>query len=231
MSLLLLAVAIATPHDAGAAPAQIVILRHGEKQDAYRLCSVGAQRSQALVGRYLGKGAANSLFSNGKGPDAFLAITLHTLELAGPSATSWGLPVTMYSALPEPGQSAATLAQILTQRTQAAARNALTEPRWNGKTVVMVWEHVRIANSKLEKESSGQQVTLRQLLGLDTFRDVPGTWSGHNFDYFWIVDFAGDGRPTRFEARKQVFEAPFGKLPSNNWGQRPVYPPNSGCIR
>jgi hypothetical protein len=34
-------------HDAFAAPARIVVLRHGEKADAYRLCGVGVQRSRA----------------------------------------------------------------------------------------------------------------------------------------------------------------------------------------
>jgi hypothetical protein len=228
---LLLAVA-AAGDDAGATPKQIVILRHGEKQDAYRLCSIGVQRSLALAGRYLGKGADNSLFFGRKGPDAFLAITLHTLELVSPAAQSWGMPVTLYSALPMHGQSEADLTQVLNRRTQEAARNLIGNPQWNGKTVVMVWEHHHIADSKLEKQFPGQMVTLRQLLGLDTVEDVPATWPGHNFDYFWIVDYApGSDRPTRFQARKQVFAAPYDKVPSNDWGQRPVYPPKSGCLK
>ena len=56
-SLLLLASVSAHASSAGATPAQIVILRHGEKQDAYRLCDVGVQRSLALAAQYLGKGA------------------------------------------------------------------------------------------------------------------------------------------------------------------------------
>ena len=43
--------------DAVAEPARIIILRHGEKADPYRLCDVGMQRSLALTSRYLGRGA------------------------------------------------------------------------------------------------------------------------------------------------------------------------------
>jgi hypothetical protein len=71
--LLLAAAALPAPA-AHAAPQQIIILRHGEKQDAYRLC--GVQRSLALATQYLGKGAKDSLFPRGRAPDGFIAITL-----------------------------------------------------------------------------------------------------------------------------------------------------------
>ena len=59
---------------------------------------------------------------------------------------------------------------------------------------------------------------------------MPETWHGGNFDYFWIVDYAkGSNRPTRFQAKKQVFAAPFDKVPSNDWGTPPTYPDNSKC--
>jgi hypothetical protein len=48
-----------------AAPQRIIILRHGEKGNAYRLCDTGIQRSLALVDRYLGRGAQASLFAGG----------------------------------------------------------------------------------------------------------------------------------------------------------------------
>ena len=70
-SLLLLASVAGYSSNADATPAQIIITRHGEKQDAYRLCDVGVQRSQALAGQYLGKGAKNSLFTGGRAPDAY----------------------------------------------------------------------------------------------------------------------------------------------------------------
>ena len=55
----------------------------------------------------------------------------------------------------------------------------------------MVWEHKHIANAKLVAKSSGEAVTLRQLLQLDKLKDVPETWPSGNYDYFWIVDYAG----------------------------------------
>src|SRR5882757_8292701 len=69
-------------------PARIIILRHGEKQNGYQLCEVGTQRAQALASRYLGKGAEASLFAEGGAPDAFFAITPHTLELVSPAGGS-----------------------------------------------------------------------------------------------------------------------------------------------
>jgi hypothetical protein len=217
-------------HAAVAQPSQIIALRHGEKQDAYRLCEVGVQRSLALAAQYLGKGAKDSLFPKGRAPDAFIAITLHTLELVSPAAQSWGQPVILYSALPMHGQSDAQATAVLNRRTQEAARDVMTGAQWRGKTVVMVWEHHHIADRHLEKQFPTEKVTLRQLLNLDTIASVPETWHGSNFDYFWIADYAkGGSRPTRFEARKQAFAAPFNNVPSNDWGTAPSYPDNSRC--
>ena len=141
----------------------------------------------------------------------------------------------LYSALPMHGQTAEQATAILNRRTQEAARDVMTGPQWAGKTVVMVWEHHHIAERRLEREFPGEKVTLRQLLNLDGNKavpdtSVPETWHGDNFDYFWIVDYAkGSSRPTRFQARKQVFAAPFDAVPSNDWGTPPSYPANSKC--
>jgi hypothetical protein len=40
----------------------------------------------------------------------------------------------------------------------------MVDSRWQGKTVVMVWEHKHIANKKLEHSFPREAVTLRQLL-------------------------------------------------------------------
>ncbi|MGD0531998.1 MAG: hypothetical protein ABSA62_06890 [Methyloceanibacter sp.] len=79
----------------GAAPSRIIILRHGEKADAWELCGVGQERADALAAVYLGRDAAKSLFAQGEEPAAFLAITLHTLELAAPAAAAWERPLTL----------------------------------------------------------------------------------------------------------------------------------------
>ena len=200
-----------------AAPARIIILRHGEKAGAWKLCGVGQARADALAATYLGRNAAQSLFAAGEEPAAFLAITLHTLELAAPAAATWDLPVTMFSVLPQKG--ADVFDKAFDRRTQEAAAELLANPAWQGKTVVMVWEHKHIANAKLVAKSPGEAVTLRQLLQLDRLKDVPETWPSGNYDYFWIVDYAGgSGTPTGFRIVKQAFEGRYSKLPANDWG-------------
>ena len=140
--LLLASLLCLTVLDAGlAAPARVIILRHGEKATSYKLCGIGQKRADALANTYLGRGTAKSLFADGEAPAAILAITLHTLELAAPSAASWGEPLTLYSALPDKGADDDERAEALNRRTQEAAHDVMTDPRYAGKTVVMVWEH------------------------------------------------------------------------------------------
>ncbi len=158
-----------------AEPARIIILRHAEKLNAYALCDLGAERGQALAKQFLGRGAAQSLFADQK-PDAIFAITLHPIETVTPAAQSWNLPVIAYTVVPG-GDEDDTAKEIdLNRRTQEAAHDVMTDPRYAGKTVVMVWEHKHIAKSKLEKAYPGEEVTLRQLLHLDQIADVPKSW-------------------------------------------------------
>jgi hypothetical protein len=176
---------------ASAQPARIIILRHGEKQDTYQLCDIGQQRALALRAQYLGKGAERSLFQDGQAPAAFFAITLHTLELIAPVASSWGLPVTDYAEVPQPstGDKAKDRAAVDTWRdqlTQTAVRDLMTDPRWDGKVVVLAWEHDHIAH-----KSAPDEDTLYGLLKLGRIPGdpVPKTWPGSNYDYFWILDY------------------------------------------
>ena len=145
--LVTLYLAVGVAPDAAAEPARIIILRHGEKADPYRLCDVGMQRSLALTGRYLGRGAEAPIYGARGAPDAFFAITLHTLELIGPTAVSWRKPVIMNSALPLAKEDASAFTHLLNVRTQEAVADVMNN--WNGKTVVMAWEHKHIADEKL----------------------------------------------------------------------------------
>ena len=216
---------------AEAVPKQIIILRHGEKQDDYLLCAIGQQRSLALQANYLGKGAVSSLFHADTGPDGIFGITLHTLELASPAAQSWGLPMQFYSVVPLPGLDKKEVTKQLNKRTQQAANAVLTDPHWDGKILVMVWEHDHIAKKKLEEEFPKEKVTLRQLLNIDKLQNVPKDWNGDNYDYFWIVDYGNPGSaiPTKFTAKKQVFPAPYNAVPSNEWDTSENLPSGSGC--
>jgi hypothetical protein len=229
--LLLLAAGCGAPLlRAEAQPAEIIIVRHAEKADNFRLCPTGIQRSLALVEQYLGRDARDSLFPASQSPAAFFAVSLHTLETATPAATSWGLPVITYSALPA---SPEAFALALNHATRRAARDVLTNPRWTGKTIVMVWEHDHIAHSNLKTRFPGEPVMLRQLLHLDLLPGVPKDWWGSNYDYFWIVryDRPGSDSPTSFRMVRQDFTPQIPALAANAWGAPKLPGTAPGCER
>jgi hypothetical protein len=111
-----------------AAPSRIIILLHGEKADAWKLCAVGAARAEALARNYLGRGAAKSLFAAGEEPAALYAITLHTLQLLSPAAATWHKPITLYSVVPQPRQTSEAFTKALNRHKQEAARHLLADP-------------------------------------------------------------------------------------------------------
>jgi hypothetical protein len=223
------AIALGLASSAVAAPSRIIILRHGEKADDWKLCDVGKQRAQALKLNYLGRDAAKSLFTEDAPPAYFFAITLHTLELATPAVGSWGKPIILYSVVPEDSEKKMT--EALNQRTREAAGNILNNPALKGKTVVMVWEHHHIANAELgAKYQREAAVTLRQLFHLDILPGVPPTWPEDNFDYFWIVDFPENSNvPSKFTMVKQEFGKSFPNVPANDWGEPDGLDAKSGC--
>jgi len=212
-----------------AAPSRIIILRHGEKADAWKLCEIGKQRAQALKYNYLGKDAAKSLFTEEAPPAFFFAITLHTVELATPAVESWDKPVIFYSVMPN--GDAKEMAEALNVRTREAAGNILNNPALKGKTIVMVWEHKHIADKTLDdKYQREAAVTLRQLFHLDILPGVPHEWPDDNYDYFWIVDFPESSNvPSKFEMVKQEFGKSFPKVPANDWGEPDGLDAGSGC--
>jgi hypothetical protein len=192
---------------------------------------VGQGRADALARFYLGRDAAKSLFAGGEQPAAILAITLHSLELAAPVAASWEEPLTLYSVVHQKGMGDDAVEMALNRRTQEAAHDLMTNPLWQGKTVVVVWEHKHIANAKLEAAYPKQAVTLRQLLHLDTLSSAPETWPFGTYDYFWIVEYGNQGSdvPTGFNMVKQEFGARYSELPSNDWGAPNGMTSESGC--
>ena len=213
-----------------AEPARIILMRHAEKLDPYALCDLGAQRAMALKSQFLGRGAAQSLFAADEKPDAFLAITLHPIETITPAAQSWNLPVIAYSVVPGEDEGDAAKEVDLNQRTQQAAHDVMTDPRYSGRIVVMTWEHKHIAKAKLEKSYPGELVTLRQLLHLDQIADAPKSWPDTNYDFFWIVDYAPNKPvPTGFRMVRQDFAAPFAQLPANDWDEPEPQHLQAGC--
>ena len=108
----------------------------------------------------------------------------------------------------------------------------LTNPSFDGKIVVMTWEHKHIANEQLEKSYPNERVTLRQLLKIDDYakghpdEKIPETWSGDNYDFFWIVDYADPRtpKPSKVTIVKQTFprltracRPTAGRRPSRRW--------------
>jgi hypothetical protein len=212
-----------------ALPKTVIILRHGEKESVTTLCRVGIDRSLALAAQYLGQGARDSMFASGERPAAFFAITLDTVQTASPAAATWDMPVTTFSVVPLPGVD--PLPQ-LNLRTQQAAGAMMDDPRYDGKTVVMVWNHRHIADSAMALKFPDQKVTLRQLLNLDKVADVPDTWPDRTYDHFWIVEYGTGGSrvPVSFRMVRQQFAAPFAAVPSGEWGKRPKMALGNKCL-
>jgi hypothetical protein len=216
---------------ASAQPRQIIILRHGEKTDGRDLCPTGFLRAKALAEIYLGKGAQKSLFGADQ-PAAFFTITGHTKETIEPAAESWGLKPLPPSTDKSKFSDKETLEN---QETQDAARDVLENRNFDGKIVVMTWEHKHIANKDLDSTYQDPPVTLRRLLNLDHYakrhpdEKIPETWSGENYDFFWIVDYADSKRsePSKVTIVKQTFPAPYETVPANDW-ETPE-PPLEGC--
>jgi len=176
-------------------PAKLIILRHGEKpkgrNSSLQLSRLGKARAQALKD-FLGEGGAKSLLGK-HGPDAFYAITPHTVETAMPSAESWNMPVTVYGT----SAKASDRDTALDVRTQEAARDVMTS---KAKTIVMVWEHHHIASTTLDPN-----VTLRRLLNLE--KVAPEEWPDDDFDSVWIARFSKHGKVKDFEIVPQHFHA------------------------
>src|ERR1700722_10428688 len=135
--------ALAAMPVAEAEPSRVIILRHAEKLNAYALCDLGRQRADALAKQFLGQGATQSLFAPGERPAAFMAATLHPLETITPAARTWGLPVIDYSVVPNKDEDDDAEVEI-NARTQEAARDLMSEREYDGKIVVIAWEHKHI---------------------------------------------------------------------------------------
>ena len=212
---------------AEAQPSRVIILRHAEKLNAYALCDLGRDRANALAKQFLGQGATQSLFTPGERPAAFMAVTLHPQETITPASQTWGLPVMDYSVVPNKDADDDAAEAEINARTQEAARDLMSKHEYDGKIVVVAWEHKHIASRKLEKDYRGQEVTFRQLLRLG---QAPESWSDTNYDYFWIVDYApGNPNPVKFQAVKQTFTSPFNAIPEPDWEAPEPKHVEAGC--
>ena len=210
-------------------PREIIILRHAEKKVVGALCEAGDERASALAAQYLGRGASKSLFKEGEMPAAFFAITKHTQETLAPSVATWPAPMPFFHSYVDhpPKEREARL----DAQTAAAVKQVMAG--YAGQIVIMAWEHKRIAEDTANK-SKGKDtgpntqlpITLYALLHLDKAKvspdgALPTSWSGQNYNYFWIVRFAPDSEiPISVEVKRETFDAPWNKkVQDNNWGE------------
>ena len=216
-----------------AAPERLVIVRHGEKLNTWQLCQTGIDRAQALSTQYIGQDATQPLFASVP-PAAILTLTIHTSETAQPTAHARNIPTTNYLALPSAGVTDAVLEAIMNHQNRLAVHDLLNDSRYNGKQVLMVWEHFHTASAALEARYPGEQVTLRQLLKLDQppfASQVPATWPDSNYNFFWIIDFNSDGSIKAFSTQRQSFTGRYASLPNNDWGTPDNLPVNAHCLK
>ena len=130
----------------------------------------------------------------------------------------------VFSAVPLPGVDPIPQLNL---RTQQAVGALMDDPRYDGKTVVMVWDHRHIADQALALKFPDQKMTLRQLLNLDKLPDVPDTWPGPDLRLFldrglWR-ERARACRPASAWCGSNS-PAVMTALPSNEWGKRPKLP-------
>ena len=210
-----------------ALPKTVIILRHGEKENVFASVQ-DRHRSLACACRAISR-TGREAFAVSAGRAAcglFRDYACIRSQLASPAAATWEMPVTTFSAVPLPGID---LMPQLNLRTQQAVGALMDDPRYDGKTVVMVWEHRHIADKALELKFPDQKVTLRQLLNLDKLPDVPETWPGQTYDYFWIVEFGTTGsRVPAASARCRIRGV--RQVPSNEWGKRAKLPLGNKCL-
>ena len=149
---------------ARAAPAQVIIIRHGEKPDTgNELSPQGFQRADALVGFF----EHNPAVTRYGAPAAIYAMdpkdvdgSLRPIETVTPLAKALGLAINhdyMKEQLPE------------------LVSAVMTNPAYDGKTVLICWEHKMIP-------------PMAQDFGWNA---APTAWAGSVFDQAWVLSFDG----------------------------------------
>ena len=165
LSRLLCAALACAATSALAAPAQVVIIRHGEKPPSGPdLDERGYARAQALIGFFE----------------------------SAPAVTQFGPPAAIYAMKPKdedgsrrPIETVTPLAQALGVKIDAdytrkqiaqLVKDILGNPAYEGKTVLICWEHHMIPD----------------IVAAFGWTSAPRTWPGSSFDRAWVLTFDGD---------------------------------------
>lgn len=164
------AAALGCAAPAFSAPAQVIIIRHAEKNEyGSELSEQGFRRAQALV-------------------KFFQTV---------PAVTRYGTPAAIYAAAPKNEDSSIRSIQTVTPlaralridinadftrgQTHKLARAIMEEPAYEGRMVLICWQHGNIPNViryLAEYNNSGQAV----------LNSLPYEWPDEAFDRVWILD-------------------------------------------
>ncbi len=179
--------------------AKLIILRHGEKpkgkKSSLELSPAGKARAQAIAQNYLGKGAAKTLLGK-KGPDAFYAITPHTLlrpRVRRPRAGGCRSP------LSSRWQAGAVKDAALDTRHAGGReiRPPCAQARQDRRHGVGASPHRR----RHDTENNAAGIVESRPAGRG-----PRRVAGRRFDTIWIFDCSKKGKPASFSAVPQQFQ-------------------------
>lgn len=166
--LTLLFCAAAAP--AFAAPAQVILIRHAEKQEeGNQLSEKGYKRAEALV----------KFFQ------------------AAPAVTGYGTPVAIYAAAPKNEDSSIRSIQTVTPLARALGMTVnanftrgqahklvadiMENPRYTGRLVLVCWQHGHLADIVRELAEYSPYGPAAQVA-------LPDAWPDSRFDRAWIID-------------------------------------------
>lgn len=164
----LLFLAIAAP--AFAAPAQVILIRHAEKQlEGNQLSEKGFKRAEALVNFFL----------------------------TAPAVTGYGTPVAVYAAAPKHEDSSIRSIQTVTPLARALGLTVNTNftrgqahklvadimenPKYTGRLVLVCWQHGHLTDIVRELAEYSPYGPAAQV-------SLPGEWPDSRFDRAWIID-------------------------------------------
>jgi hypothetical protein len=156
-----------------AAPAQVILIRHGEKPaQGSELNAQGFQRAKALVAYFQTE----------------------------PAVTRYGTPVAIYAMAPKNAAGSVRAIQTVTplaaalklpinkdylrDQTAELVKAIMETPEYDGRMVLVCWEHsviVDIAAALAAYGGSDQAVK----------DSLPTAWAGQVFDRAWVLDFTG----------------------------------------
>ncbi len=163
---------------AQAAPAQVLIIRHAEKDGGNQLSPAGFQHADQLVQYFE----------------------------TNPDVTQYGTPVAIYAMAPDkaggvlrPIQTVTPLAQALgltlntnydTNMIPQLVQDVMSNPAYEGKMVLICWVHQQIP-------------ALAQQFGA---AQAPSSWPGSNvYDLVWELNFSGN-QVSSFQQLQQVLQ-------------------------